>query len=216
MCGRFTQYEPLEFFVEAVSGPLDDSVRQLLSKQEQAPRYNVTPGTKIWTMATNARGQRVLTQKMWGLKALGRLHINARRETVHTTTSFKQAFAQGRAVVLANGFYEPKGAKGPKNRPWYYFEHIDNAPLFLTAIYNDAGLAILTQRPVGPVGDIHDRSPVFMPPEHVDAWLTTPANSKELLDQLASTDIANALRYHPVSDAAKNAKHEGKALIEPL
>src|SRR5690625_6641319 len=68
-------------------------------------------------MATNARGQRVLTQKMWGLKALRRLHINARRETVHTATSVKHAFAHGRAVELANGFYEPKGAKGPQNRP---------------------------------------------------------------------------------------------------
>gem|GEM_PF-5665411 len=74
-------------------------------------------------MATNARGQRVLTQKMWGLKALRRLHINARRETVHTATSVKHAFAHGRAVELANGFYEPKGAKGPQNRPWYYFAH---------------------------------------------------------------------------------------------
>lgn len=47
MCGRFTKHEPLEFFVESVSGPLDDSVRLLLSKQEQARRYNVPPGTKI-------------------------------------------------------------------------------------------------------------------------------------------------------------------------
>lgn len=216
MCGRFTQYEPLEFFVEAVSGALDDSLRYLLSTQEQAPRYNITPGTKIWTMAANPRGERVLRRQNWGFQAGRRMHINARRESVHHTPSFEQAFAAQRAVVLANGFYEPKGPKSSKNRPWYYFEHADGAPLFLVAIYNAHGIAILTQAPTGPVADIHDRSPVFMPPHHVNTWLTDPTPSKELLDQLTSPTIAQHLRYHPVSDAAKSPKNEGKSLIEPI
>lgn len=215
MCGRFTQYEPLEFFVEAVSGPLDDSVRHMLSKQDQQPRYNITPGTDVWTMASNAKGHRVLKSQRWGLRAGGRMHINARRETVHRMPSFRDAFEHGRAVVLANGFYEPKGGKEIKNRPWYYFERADGAPLFLVAIYNTEGLALLTQKPVGPVADIHDRSPVFMPAEHVDTWLTADAHSQELLNALTSPDIAEALRYHAVSDLAKNPKNEGEALIAP-
>jgi putative SOS response-associated peptidase YedK len=105
--------------------------------------------------------------------------------------------------------------KGAKNRPWYFFQPRDDAPLFLGAVVKPEGFSILTQAPLEPVASIHDRSPVLVPADDVMAWLSPDVAGPDALRRLAAspTSLAARLKCWRVSDAAKNAANDGPELI---
>jgi putative SOS response-associated peptidase YedK len=66
---------------------------------------------------------------------------------------------------------------------------------------------------------VHERSPVFLSEDGVDAWLapdyeTTP----ELLDAISSEsdEVAETLSYHPVSKEVGKVSENHEGLIAPL
>lgn len=119
-------------------------------------------------------------------------------------------------MVLANGFYELKGLKTDKNRPWFFFQPKGGEPLFFGAIAKEEGFSILTRMPVPPVSEVHDRSPVIVPAENVLAWLDPDLPGSEALAKLAPEDAGAVLEGWRVSDAAKRVTSEGPELIEAI
>jgi putative SOS response-associated peptidase YedK len=137
------------------------------------PRYNVAPGQRV-PLLRGAAGARRLVAAAFGLPApRGALHVNARAETAGEKRTFRAALAQGRAAVPADGFYEWEGPPSARRPTW--FHRPGGAPLLLAALAVDGAdgpaFAILTTAAVEPVVRLHDRMPVILPPERLDAWL---------------------------------------------
>lgn len=116
-------------------------------------------------------------------------------------------------MVLASGFYEPKGEKTEKNRPWYFFRPKDESPLFLGAIAKEEGFSILTRAPVPPVSKVHDRTPVFVPADNVLAWLDPEIPGRDALQRFAPAEYGERLEVWRVGDGAKRVTSEGPELI---
>lgn len=213
MCGRFARYAPLSEWIEALGSEADPSLFNGLADRDTTPRYNIAPGTKTWIVAFDPNEDLALTEHKWTFPTSRGNRINVRSETAHRVPEYREHYDKHRCVVLANGFYEPKGAKTEKNRPWYYFQPQDASPLFLGAIAKEDGFSILTRAPVPPVSEIHDRSPVIVPAENVIAWLDPDLPGTEALERLAPPAAGVVLAGWRVSDAAKRVTNEGAELI---
>ena len=130
----------------------------------------------------------------WGLipwwskdtKSASRL-INARRETVLTKPSFREAFEKRRIIVPADGFYEWRRTKSGGKQP-HFFTRADGAPMALAGLaerWRDKNLppdapavrscTIITTTAGPDMEGIHDRMPVLLDPATFDLWLD-PAN----------------------------------------
>lgn len=216
MCGRFARYAPLTEWVEALGTGVDSGLLDGLAARDTGPRYNIAPGTKSWIAAFDADGELVLDELKWTFPTPRGNRINVRSETAHRVPEYKEPYDRHRCVVLANGFYEPKGEKTEKNRPWYFFRPRDQTPLFLGAIANAEGFSILTRTPVPPVSEIHDRTPVFVSAENVLTWLDPEIQGRDALQRFAPAAYSERLEVWRVSDAAKRVTSEGPELIAPF
>ena len=77
--------------------------------------------------------------------------------------------------------------------------------------------AILTARAEGALAEVHDRTPVVLPPEAYTAWLhrkiVDPVNIKALAAKRLSP---SSFMQRKVRLLVNNAKSDGPELIEPL
>jgi putative SOS response-associated peptidase YedK len=138
------------------------------------PRFNVAPGDQV-PLLIGAAGQRRLIPAAFGLAAPGGgLLLNARQETVARKASFRAPLQDGRAAVPCDGFFEWEGPPSARRPSW--FHAAGQAPFLLAALSTEGAggtraFCILTTEAVAPVARLHDRMPVVLPPEQVDAWL---------------------------------------------
>ena len=198
MCGRYADAREEEI-VETFD------VRRVLRHQEASG--NVCPTQTVRIVVDDHRDQtRQLCGARWGLVPSwshsldARPLINARAETVTAKPSFRQAAQRRRAIVPASGYYE--WATGPGHTKTAYFLHRDD-----TGVLGFAGLyewwrvppelavsgaedgwlcstTIITRPATDALGAIHDRMPVVVPPDAVDAWLDTSLTSLDEVDAL--------------------------------
>jgi putative SOS response-associated peptidase YedK len=213
MCGRFARYAPLTEWIEALGTDVDPGLLDGLDAHDAGPRYNVAPGTQSWIAAFDADGELVLNEHKWFFPTPRGNRINVRSETAHRVPEYREPYDKHRCVVLANGFYEPKGEKTVKNRPWFFFRPKDESPLFLGAIAKEEGFSILTRTPVPPVSEVHDRTPVFVPADNVLAWLDPEIPGRDALERLALPAFGECLEVWRVGDGAKRVTSEGPELI---
>jgi putative SOS response-associated peptidase YedK len=210
VCGRFARTRDVLHYAV----PLDIDPGRGPSERQRA-RYNVAPGTDCWIAHLDADGDVAVAEYKWSFPTPRGNRINVRSETAHRVPEYREPFDRRRCVVFADGFYEPKGAKTVKNRPWYYFRPTDRAPLYLGGIVGPDGFSILTRAPVEPVASIHDRSPVMVPAGDVVAWLDPDVPGRDALREFAPASTGEALVCWRVGDAAKRAANDGPELIEP-
>ena len=212
MCGRFARYQPLTDWLESLGIEADGDM--LAKLHDEGPRYNIPPGTKGWIAAFDTNGELSLAEHKWNFPTSRGNRINVRSETAHRVPDYRESFDHHRCVVLANGFYEPKGAKTEKYRPWYFFRPKDESPLFLGAIAKEEGFSILTREPVDPVALVHDRSPVMVPADRVLEFLDADIPGREALRRFAPSDYGECLEGWHVGDSAKRPGNEGAELID--
>jgi putative SOS response-associated peptidase YedK len=236
MCGRFVsarrRLELLEEF-----GVQRDQV-PASPDREPDPDYNVAPTKRIY--AVLERPARELRVVRWGLvpswakdaSGGGRL-INARAETVAVKPSFRRAFARQRCLIPADGYYEWQAVSGGAKtvKQPYFIYRPGRAGLAFAGIYElwrDESVppdherawlwtaAIITTQAADEVGQIHDRMPMVIEPDHWDDWLD-PANAGAGQLQAAMRPaMAGGLTSHPVSVAVNSVRNNGPELIEPL
>src|SRR5262249_62205998 len=126
MCGRFTLTVPdLDLLAELLGVPADPALAE-----RYRPRYNVAPSDAHLIVAGEKGGRR-LVSATWGLGA--QLRINARSETARERPTFQRAFARGRCVVPADGFFEWSGPEKARRPLWY--RRVDGGLLLMAGLF---------------------------------------------------------------------------------
>jgi putative SOS response-associated peptidase YedK len=233
MCGRFVSARKRLELLEEFSVERDRVAAS--PEPEPDPDYNVAPTKRVYAVmerpATDTEPQaRELRVVRWGLVPFwakdasggGRL-INARAETVAVKPSFRRAFAKRRCILPADGYYEwqPIPAEGKKaaKQPFYIYR-TDGGELAFAGIYElwrDATLpsdhehawlwtaAIITTQATDDVGQIHDRMPMVISPDHWADWLN-PGSTEP--GQLQAAML-------PAMAGVNFVRNNGPELIEP-
>ena len=222
MCGRFTQYRSREAYLEAFG---DRPEREIAYDPEPIERYNVAPGTRVLLLNERERALH-LDPVHWGYSPVWwhkQPLINAKSETAATGKMFKPLWQSGRAIVMADGWYEWK-RDGKVKQP-YFIYHQNGGPLFFAAIGKapfdkedeNEGFVIVTAASDQGLLDIHDRRPLVLTAEAALAWMsedTTPVQASEIAHDGAVP--AKDFAWHPVTKAVGNVKNQGAELIDEI
>ncbi len=230
MCGRFAQYDPREDYLDFLKPEVEYNGALDL---EPIGRFNVAPGTRV--LLLNQRGANLqLDPVMWGYQPAWAKEahrppvINARVETAATSRMFKPLWNSGRALVMANGWYEwRKHPDDAKIKQPYFIYHENKKPIFFAAISRfhpdaldppeDDGFVIVTAASDKGLLDIHDRRPLVMTREASLEWMspdTLPERAVELAHDAAIP--ADEFEWHPVSKAVGSVRNNDKSLIQEI
>jgi putative SOS response-associated peptidase YedK len=224
MCGRYV----------IISTP--EAIRALFGYGEHPnfpPRYNVAPTQPI-PIVRLVDGKRSFTLMRWGLMPSWvkdpktfPLLINARGESVLDKPAFRNAMKRRRCLIPTDGFYEWQ--PGTPKRPYFVRakRNTDGSapPLAFAGLYetwtgpngeeiDTAG--IITTTANNTLSAIHDRMPVFVPPEAFDRWLDCAnVEAKDAAVLIKPADDA-LLEVYEVSSAVNRVVNDSDALIAPL
>ncbi len=234
MCGRFV--------VANVGSELVGVLRvDTVADDLPEPSYNIAPTAPVAIVLDSAKADppvRRLETARWGLvpgwakdPKIGARAFNARSEELEDKPMFRRALATRRAIIPATGYYEWKTT--PDGKIPHFIHPAGDEPMFFAGLYewwkNPAlpdddpaqwllSFTILTRDSIGRLGSIHDRMPLFMDPDHADAWLDpTTENVRDVLDAAidAAPAVADTLEDHVVSRAVGNVRNNSPALIDP-
>src|SRR5919107_2429218 len=220
MCGRY-----------AITLP-PDTYRDFFGYSEQPnfpPRYNVAP-TQPVPIVVDDRGERHFMLVRWGFlpgwvkdpKDFP-LVINARGETIETKATFRNAVKRRRCVFLADGFYEWQ-RRGREKAP-FLIRMNDGGPMPLAGLWEtycapDGSeidtAAIVTTDANGTVAGVHDRMPVILSREGVDAWLDTRTVDAEEAMGLVRPCPDEWVTMFPVSTRVNKVDNDDPELQTPL
>ncbi|NWB31165.1 SOS response-associated peptidase family protein [Pseudomonas gingeri] len=228
MCGRFAQYQGMADYLRELEAEQD-----VISGYDNEPiaRYNIAPTTRVLILHSVEEGLRI-DPVHWGWApfwAKGKRPdpINARVETVTTVKFFKQLWPNGRALVMADGWYEwVKDPGNPKKKQPYFIRLKTQAPMFFAALaqvhsgpepHEGDGFVIITAASDEGMVDIHDRRPLVLAPEHAREWIDpdlSPARAEDIAKNLCLP--VEAFEWYPVDTAVGNVRNQGAELILPI
>lgn len=207
MCGRYTltKLADLLRLIPWLQAPADILEREA--------RYNVAPSQVMPIVAADA-----VRTAQWGFvpawaKELPKVRpINARAETVAASGLFRGSLARRRCLVPADGFYEWKGNKPPKQP--YLIRMRDGSPFAFAGLWDrwraPGGAApidtftILTTAPNELMAAIHNRMPVIIPAGRYRDWLEGDGAPDELLRPYPS----HGMEAFPVTSRVNSPKHD--------
>jgi len=184
-------------------------------------RYNVAP-TQPVPIVRLVDGKRSFALMRWGMLPAWvkdpktfPLLINARGESVLEKPAFRNAMRYRRCLIPNDGFYEWQ--PGATKRPYLVRAKRDAngeaQPLAFAGLYETwtgpngeelDTVAIITTRANHTLSAIHDRMPVFVPPQVFDLWLDCRNVEDELLEA------------YEISTAVNRVANDSAALLEPM
>lgn len=188
-----------------------------LSRSGYRPRYNVGPGQDHWVVRARA-GRPILARAHWGMPGReGQTIINARAETVSERPMFRSAFAGGRCLVVADGFFE-WDRRGAQRQPWWFRDAGGRGLLFAAVLTEvaepeaHAEFVIVTAPASADVEPFHTRMPAIVDPRAHERWLFGRVNEARPL--LASA-APGALRATAVSRRINSIEHDDPECVAP-
>ena len=206
MCGRYVITKPISKTKELVKSTI---------VVNEVDNYNAHPTQKLPVIKSYSNGK-TLEMLQWGLtphwvqeKNIKPL-INARLETLGKKMSFKNLITSYRCLIIADGYYEWKRQENVKTP--YYFTREDNQPMFFAGIYKDHQFLIITGEASSHVADIHQRQPVIINADDLDAYLNLKIEGTNFLRPYQ----APKLKFHPVSKDVNKPANNNKQLIEAI
>jgi putative SOS response-associated peptidase YedK len=221
MCGRYATTRSAAD-LSALFESYDDTDGRLLAD------YNVAPTDPVPIVRLSRRhAGRTLSVARWGLvppwakdtRGAARM-INARAETVATSTAYARSFAVRRCLVPADGWYEwvPTGAG--RKQP-YFMTPQDGRPLAFAGLWSVWGggpdplltCSVVTTAAVGDLTLVHDRMPLLLPPSRWAGWLAGGGDPAGLLAPLAPEDVGG-IEIRPVGAAVGDVHNDGPGLVE--
>ncbi|HET6264165.1 MAG TPA: SOS response-associated peptidase, partial [Usitatibacter sp.] len=179
MCSRYFLDADGNIIAYAFRVPPSDRVRK---------RFNIAPTQDAPVIRAGPGGEREIAMLRWGLVPswapdlkVGTRMINARAEGIDAKPAFREAVKSRRCVVPATGFFEWQGEPGRKQP---YAVTVPGQALFAFAGLWERWkprdgesvetFTIVTTDANEAVARIHDRMPVILPPDAVEAWLAGP------------------------------------------
>lgn len=220
MCGRYASSRG--------AAELASHFGAVAPEEGLAPSWNVAPTDPV-TVVLERNGQRSLQVVRWGLvpswardaKGAARL-INARSESLASKPAFRSAYARRRCLVPADGYYEWQRVDG-RTQPWFLSPR-QAGPLAMAGLYEvwkepaaDRWLwtcTVITTAAADDTGQIHDRTPLLVPPDAWQSWLdpTVP----EPVHDLLRPAVIGELQAWPVGQAVGNVRNNTPELITPV
>ena len=190
MCTRFHIFDSMEAYREILEEAQESP---LLERFRETGRTMLTSGevrpTDVVAVLASSRGGNVKAFPMrWGFRSPGRsLLVNARVETAAQKPSFRDSWEKHRCAVPAGWYYEwAHTEEGERRRGEKYRIRPEGEELtWLCGLYRmEEGLpvfAVLTRAPSAELFRIHDRMPVMLPEEALDAWLNPKGRPEDIL-----------------------------------
>lgn len=223
MCGRYV----------IISTP--EAIRALFGYSERPNfprRYNVAP-TQPVPIVRLVDGKRSFALMRWGLlpswvkdPKTFPLLINARGESVLDRPAFRNAMRRRRCLIPTDGFYEWK--EGPPKRPYFVRAKPDFDgqvhPLTFAGLWETwtgpngeeiDTVAIITTTANRTLSAIHERMPVFVPPEAFDLWLDCANVDAEVAVALIAPASDTLLEAYEVLPAVNRVTNDSEVLITP-
>ena len=188
MCGRMTMRTNPSDLAEIFDAELGDTEAAALD--ELGARYNVAPTQPIPVVVQRDDGRRIELQR-WGLvpswsksvNSAGARYINARAETIATSSAFRASFLRRRCIIPADGFYEWR-REGKRKQPFLIHTPAD-APLAFAGLWAPwrdpadgqwlISAAVVTTAANATVAELHNRMPVNNANNEGPELLETPA-----------------------------------------
>lgn len=223
MCGRFGLTRPERLDLERFG------IREL---PPLVPRFNIAPGSEV-LIVRERDGEREASLVRWGLvpswardPGIGARMANARSDTAFEKPAFRAAMKARRALFAADVFYEWQVVPGQTRKQPHAIRLAGGAPFFMGGLWEywrakgDDGegivsAAILTTDANLLMSRIHDRMPVIIPPEQVDAWLD-PHTPAPALRDLMQPCPSEWLEAWPISLRVNNPKSDDARILEPV
>lgn len=220
MCGRFTlEYSWAE--IHAIINIVPASA----AKRNDPPRYNVAP-TQDVGFISQSDGETTVQDGRWWLVPFWAKEIpkyplfNARSETAHEKSSFREAYKSKRCLIPASGYYEwTKAADGGKDP---HLLHLPDHEPFLFAglwAYNSnleiTSCTILTAPAHSAIAQIHDRMPIILNSDCWQDWLSPDTSVKEARNRLDNNRGRELLSYR-VARTVNSSRASGAELIDPV
>jgi putative SOS response-associated peptidase YedK len=218
MCARYKLTTP--------TGVIVEDFRIRVGRPNLAARYNIAPTQKA-PIIRKVREGRELAMLKWGLipawskdAKLTFTTINARAETVAEKPAFRDALAQRRCLVVADGYYEWKSEEGGKQP--YLMARADEKLMAFAGLWElwagesepIESFTIIVSESNALVRDIHDRMPVILEPTDFDAWLDVENNAPHTVQPLLKPYPAEQMKTKAVNRALNNVHAEGAHLID--
>lgn len=171
MCGRFTLGWDEWRRVAAAVGVADHDEYSTIYR----PRWNIAP-TDEHFIVTSEYERRHVHRAKWGLvnrwahdNKRAAAAINAKAETLESRGTFREAFAQRRCVVAADGFYEWTRPKNQRQPHW--IRPRDSGLILFAGLYEawyparnqpELTFTIITCPANEKITPIHNRMPVIL------------------------------------------------------
>ena len=242
MCGRFAFYQEIEPLLDDLGAVdlADPHLRQRWNIPPTTPIYVVTESLGKDTGEVT----RALRIARWGLlppfakdESFSSRTFNARRETLAEKPSFRGSLGHYRAIVPMDGYYEwVRDDKGTRKQPCF-IAPADGSPLHMAALVSwwkgpgghegpaaseDGAFllsaTIITRAATGELADIHDRTPVMLRREAVDAWLDTAMDDRRAAAEwiLEGSHLIedSSLEVREVDPAVGKVGNDGPELLE--
>lgn len=203
------------------------------------PAWNIKPTQFVPLVLESAKGDaeplRRLEPARWSLTPSYSKELktkfatfNARSETAAEKATFRGSVKSKRAILPADFYYEWH-TEGKVKTPYAIHSPGDEVMAFagLYTWWPDKSLpedhadywtlttTILTRAAVGKVSQLHDRTPVTLPPSFWDEWLDAgQVGDQTLIDAAvaAATPVAEALLFYQVGPV----RGDGPELVTPL
>jgi putative SOS response-associated peptidase YedK len=155
--------------------------------------------------------------------------INARAETIASSSAYARPFAQRRCLVPADGWYEWQLPPAPLARPLrrgtgkqpYFITPSDGSVLAFAGVWTawsgrgsgDSLLtfSVVTTAAIGDLALVHDRMPLVLPPRRWSSWLAG-APGEDLLAPAPQEYVAG-LEIRPVGPAVGDVHNDGPSLL---
>ena len=221
MCGRFTlTVNPAE---------VQETFSSYSFPQQFAPRFNIAPTQPVLVIPND--DQNTADFFVWGLipmwakdPSIGNRMINARGETLEEKPAFRSSLKYKRCLILADGFYEWKGAEGKKVKTPFFIHLKDRKPFAFAGLWDswnspDGSLVksctIITTEPNELTGIIHNRMPAILHPREYAKWLNPAPQTPDQLKPLIKPYPADLMDAYPVSTLVNTPANDRPELVVP-
>lgn len=242
MCGRFAFYQEIEPLLDDLDA-VDLTAPGMRARWNIPPTVPIHIVTESIDR-DSGEVLRALRIARWGLLppfakdlSFSSRTFNARRETLAQKPSFRGSLARYRAVVPMNGYYEwRRDAQGRRTREPFYITPADGSLLYMAGLVSwwkgEGGhegpaasadgawllsATVITREATGELAALHDRTPLMLAREAVDAWLDVQMDSAAdaqafVLDDAHLLEDAR-LEVRPVGPEVGSVRSDGPQLI---